>query len=892
MNAAITIIKATTPSVLCKRYSKVDGKVKKVAVAHVTEGTCRTLSAATVQDMVRVLTEVTQSTNLCVVPGVWRGAGSEPFDLVTEKALHKLLSLPKETRVEGGVHLHGQRRVGARLKRGITPSGWMLIDADDPPGIPDAWAAMTLPERLVMMEKLIPGISRCERIELRGSSARVVNGSGIGGVATHAWVRVNRPDKIETLKARVAVEMVNRGLAFPSPRYSRREPDKVIGNEQRTVIDLSVWTTGRIVFNARPDLGAGMDAYTVVDAGITIVNEGAGELDISGVKMPDLPARREYQKRTGIKLSVNEAGGDGEGAPHIISEGELTLDTEITRRGTTKPLSEWVEKMKPGEKLRCEAPFRRSESEAAFIRLCEDGVPIVHDVGISTTFRLASLWPEVREIKADLPPVPPFDGTALLPPILRDFVLDEADRMPCSPDYIAAALIVALGSVIGARAALKPKRRDDWIVTPNLFGGVVGDPASKKTPAIGTVMRFLDRLEAKQSEILKEKQKVFEGEKLAHAAHQAAIAAAMKKAASGSKADAPAMAAAVADMTALEAPEEPTVRRFRTSDATVAKLGDMLSKNPAGMLVFRDELVGLLASWDREGNEGDRTFYLEGWNGTGSYSIDRVGRGSLLVPNLCLGVFGGVQPDLLEKYLGGIVNSMDNDGRIQRFQVLVFPDATAWEWRDRYPVKGAREAVRDAFDRLAEFDPVLDGAAPANDFVKLPHFHLSDAAQELFIEWSQALYGTKIAAESNSLMRQHLAKFEKLFCALALILHLAEGVVAHEVGVDAALRAAAWCDYLEAHARRVYALVEVGQVNTARMLGRRLAEKKLVDGFTARDVVRKGWAGMGSSAQAEMALAVLEEHGWVVGDESSEASGRPTTRFNVNPGVYTKGSRA
>ncbi len=141
-------------------------------------------------------------------------------------------------------------------------------------------------------------------------------------------------------------------------------------------------------------------------------------------------------------------------------------------------------------------------------------------------------------------------------------------------------------------------------------------------------------------------------------------------------------------------------------------------------------------------------------------------------------------------------------------------------------------------------------------------------------------------------MRQHLAKFEKLFCALALILHLAEGVVAHEVGVDAALRAAAWCDYLEAHARRVYALVEVGQVNTARMLGRRLAEKKLVDGFTARDVVRKGWAGMGSSAQAEMALAVLEEHGWVVGDESSEASGRPTTRFNVNPGVYTKGSRA
>jgi hypothetical protein len=499
-------------------------------------------------------------------------------------------------------------------------------------------------------------------------------------------------------------------------------------------------------------------------------------------------------------------------------------------------------------------------------------------------------WPAAREIKADLPPVPPFDGNALLPKSLRDFVLDEADRMPCSPDYIAAALIVALGSVIGARVALKPKRRDDWIVTPNVFGGVVGDPSTKKTPAVQTAMRFLDRLEAKQADLLKEKMKVFEGEKLAHAAHQAAIAAAMKKAA-GSKDDAPAMAAAVADLAKLQVPEEPTVRRFRTSDSTVPKLGDMLTTNPAGMLVFRDELVGLLASWDREGNEGDRTFYLEGWNGTSSYSIDRIGRGSLLIPNLCLSVFGGVQPDLLEKYLGGIVNSMDNDGRIQRFQVLVFPDPTPWEWRDRHPVKGAREAMRATFDRLAAFDPLQDGAAPADDFVKLPHFHFGDAAQELFIEWSHALYITKIAAETNPLMRQHLAKYEKLFCALALILHLSEGVVSHEVGLDAALRAAAWCDYLEAHARRVYALVEVGQVNTAKMLGRRLAERKLVDGFTARDVVRKGWAGITSTALAEVALAVLEEHGWVVGVESSEATGRPTTRFAINPNIFTKGPK-
>ena len=109
------------------------------------------------------------------------------------------------------------------------------------------------------------------------------------------------------------------------------------------------------------------------------------------------------------------------------------------------------------------------------------------------------IWPMPKDIKTDLPPAPDFDAKTLLPKTLADFVLDEADRMPCSPDYIAAALIVCLGSVIGARCGIKPKRRDDWIVTPNLFGGIVGDPSSKKSPALGTVTRFLDRLEAKEA---------------------------------------------------------------------------------------------------------------------------------------------------------------------------------------------------------------------------------------------------------------------------------------------------------------------------------------------------------------------------------------------------------
>ncbi len=520
-----------------------------------------------------------------------------------------------------------------------------------------------------------------------------------------------------------------------------------------------------------------------------------------------------------------------------------------------------------------------SEAVKACIEHAIDAPPYVAD-DVEGSVQLSN-WAEPKEIKSDLPLAPAFDAKAMLPEALADFVLDEADRMPCSPDYIAAALIVSAGSVVGASCAIKPKRRDDWIVTPNLFGGIVGDPSSKKSPALGTVTRFLDRLEAKEAEMLEDAKKIFEAEKAAFEAQQSAVKASMKKAATG-KGDRLKMNVAIADLQDLQAPEEPKQRRFKSNDSTVEKLGDMLVHNPHGMLVYRDELIGLLASWEDEGKEGDKAFYLEGWNGTASFNIDRIGRGSLHIKNLCISVFGGIQPDLLERYLAKISNSLDNDGRIQRFQVMVYPSPVPWEWRDRYPVKGAREAVRNLFDRLATFDPVQDGASPSDDFVKLPYFCFDDAAQEIFIEWCTELHTKHIANEQNPLMQQHFGKFEKLFCSIALILHLAEGSIGN-VKATSALRAAVWCEYLAGHARRIYGLVEAAKVATARMISRRLAEGKLQDGFTVRDLVRKQWSGVTSTLQAETALSILEENGHVQSQDCIITMGRPTVRYYVNP---------
>lgn len=494
-------------------------------------------------------------------------------------------------------------------------------------------------------------------------------------------------------------------------------------------------------------------------------------------------------------------------------------------------------------------------------------------------------WPDPRPIVAELPPAPAFDAKTLLPGVLADYVLDEADRMPCPPGYIAPGLLVAIGAVIGSRCALKPKRRDDWLVTPNLFGGVVGDPGSMKSPAIDKGLRFLDRLEADEAERQAERMIEYQAEVVAHKAREAAIEKIMKDAAGNKKKQeaGDVMAAAVADLKSLKPPTEPAARRYRANDSTTEKLGDILAKSPEGLLVCRDELVGLLSSWEKEGHEGDRAFYLEAWNGLGSFAIDRIGRGSLFVPTLNLSVFGGIQPDKLGRYLAGIVDAADNDGRIQRFQMLVYPDTVPWEWRDRYPVKGAREAVRDAFLRLAAFDPVQDGAHPADDFHKVPYFVFDDAALEVFIEWITDLHQRVIPQEADRLLAQHWSKYPKLFCSVALILHLAEGRIG-PVRADTALRAAAWCEYLAGHARRVYGLLDVARVDAAKSLAQKIAAGKLDDGFTVADVVRKDWSRLKSRREVEIALAVLEEAGHVVAVEPADgAPGRPTVRYAINP---------
>ena len=501
-------------------------------------------------------------------------------------------------------------------------------------------------------------------------------------------------------------------------------------------------------------------------------------------------------------------------------------------------------------------------------------------------------WPTPERIGSDLPPVPRMDVEALLPPPLSGYVRDAAHRKVAPAEFVAVSLLASLGALIGARCGVRPKLLDDWIVVPNLWCAIIAPPSKKKSPSMADGTKPLKWLAAQARQKHAKAMEAYQEELEQFEVLMAAAKKAMAKAAD--KADDEGIEAAKARIAALKdsKPQPPTLKRYTTNDSTIEKLGELLVENPQGLLTERDELAGLLTSFDKSGHESDRAFYLEAWNGTEGHEVDRIGRGSLYIPNLALSVLGGIQPERLERYLYGTSKDVGNDGLLARFQLMVWPDSLEFQWRDTTPDKGLRDAVYYIFQVLDDDDFIgIWGAEPADQFRRIPSFKLSPAAAQAFIAWDTKLQ-TEIMPACQPVLQEHFGKYEKLVAGLALVLDMAEradaGGIIGPIREGPMLKAIAWADFLGDHARRVYHLWMHAEVRAAQKLSEALLQRKLPDPFTTADIQRKGWSGLGSPREIVAALEFLEATGWVRPLPKPEipTPGRPGKGYAVNPKIH------
>ena len=482
-------------------------------------------------------------------------------------------------------------------------------------------------------------------------------------------------------------------------------------------------------------------------------------------------------------------------------------------------------------------------------------------------------WPEPTPLPNGLPPVAPFDAE-LLPVALRGWVMDIAHRMQCPPDFPAVAVLVALSSLIGARAVIQPKARDDWQVVPNLWGMAIGRPGVKKSPALSEALKPLSRLQADE----------FELHQVAHEAWEldCKVAAmqddANEKKAKGLASKDPAAARALLEPVAL--PVEPTARRFIVNDSTVEKLGELLQQDPWGTLSYRDELYGLLTGLDKQGQEGSRAFYLQSYDGNQGYTFDRIGRGTVHIPRVCLAMIGGIQPGRIQEYVrGAVAGGSADDGLLQRFGLAVWPDTTGeFIHVDQWPDTPAKQTAWAVFERLATLQPASETEAAV--------WRFDEAAQALFVEWLVPFENEIRGDDLHPAMVSHLSKYRKLIPALALLFAMVDtpdsGGLVREPEL---LRALAWGDHLRPHANRLYAAAMTPETTGAAALLVKIKAGLVKDGFKIKDVKQKGWSGLATTDEVRKAVAMLEDYDWLRCDvvPPGAAGGRPSETFRVNP---------
>ena len=489
-------------------------------------------------------------------------------------------------------------------------------------------------------------------------------------------------------------------------------------------------------------------------------------------------------------------------------------------------------------------------------------------------------WPDPEPLPELLEAVRPFDFE-LLPGVLRGRVYDIAQRMQCPPDFIAAAFMTAISSVVGRQIAIRPKQRDDWAVVPNLYGLCIGRPGVLKTPAVEEVVKDVRRLETAAAAAYKERQEAYNAAVRVAKLNAQEVDRAIKKALREGKADA---AQELARQEQAETPEAAVRERFITNDATVEKLGELLADSQRCILVYRDELTGFLRTMDREDRSADRAFYLEAWGGTSTaFTYDRIGRGTIDIPTPCVAILGSIQPGPLQEYIAGAMRgAKGDDGLLQRFQLAVWPDvAASWKNVDEWPDKESKTAVSDLFDRLASLDAAEIGAQ-ADEYGSIPYLRFDTTAQLIFNDWRADLERRVRSGDDAPAFEAHLAKYRSLVPSIALLCHLIEEDVSGAVRQESLLRALAWSEYLESHARRIYAFVAKSDLATARELHRHIVNGDLGYVFTARDVYRRHWTLL-DKTRAEAAIEYLTDLGHIREQKSEQATGRPRVEYEVNP---------
>ncbi|WP_375693346.1 YfjI family protein [Bartonella sp. AP23HLJMH] len=481
-------------------------------------------------------------------------------------------------------------------------------------------------------------------------------------------------------------------------------------------------------------------------------------------------------------------------------------------------------------------------------------------------------WGELKPLEYTLLPVESFHA-AQMPLTLSRYVYDVADRQQAPLDFVAVAALCGLAALIGNGVRIAPKQHDDWKIVPNLWGALIGQPSTMKTPTMQAALTpitclqkkwYKDWLKQKERQEIEEILETLDKSEKKKQAHKAI-----------KKGDLETARALLSETLSKDNAHDDDVSRFIVNDTSVEKLGELLKENPRGLLMVRDELSGFLTDMERKEYQTDRSFYLEAFNGDGQFTYDRIGRGTIFIPHVTLSMIGGIQPSRIIPLIQAIHRGINDDGLLQRFQMIVWPDDNKeWQVIDRPPNQEGWQKYEGVFRSFR--DKRL--GSPEQPLI----MRFSAEAQVKFYEWLEHLHKEAKGGSYSESLQSHLLKMPKTIVSLALIFELIEGG-RFEINKGALQTALRWEKYLFSHVKRLYAAADSLATEGAKLIVERCDH--LPDVFTLRDIHQRSWTHLKDNQTVKQALELLCRCNYIreFPIEGNELGRRPDRRYEWNP---------
>ncbi|MFT6631466.1 MAG: 5S rRNA maturation endonuclease (ribonuclease M5) [Bacteriovoracaceae bacterium] len=472
-------------------------------------------------------------------------------------------------------------------------------------------------------------------------------------------------------------------------------------------------------------------------------------------------------------------------------------------------------------------------------------------------------------------------------PLIYDFAMEEAAISQTHPDMYIASALVSIGSFTARCFNIQPINQNPYYIeSSNIWGLIVAPPGSKKSTAskkgcfgiIGEINKQLMELEKKG---VSERRQVQKDLKLLNSRMGS-----LKKLKEYNVEE---YEKVKSEANELEVNLEKVPLRYRTlivNDITSGALIKRLSLTNENVLFYQDELSGLLGSFNNSFKSDLRPILLQAWNGTEDYYKETKQDGVEFIKRLSLSILGSIQPSKITPLLSEVLHGLNDDGFLQRFQFVVFPD-----FDELIPSNGIYNK-----EYLLKLENIMNLVFNYYESIEAPQtIKISREARKYYDLITQIKPNNSYDTQEYEILFSFLAKMPKLFVSLALIFEILDNYrelsSLKEVSHDSAKTAYNLClkliQYLE---KLLYK-----QLNPNKTLSHILIEKidagLIRDRMTIREINRKGWKGLKHPQEVLNGLSELELQDWIKIKEVTPASGygRKSEIVEINPHLIKHG---